>query len=347
MEFEVSVLPSGRKFGVAEGETVLEAAMRQSVGLPYSCRDGSCGTCKTRLVSGEVALVEHSETALTSVEREEGWTLPCRAHAESDIVLEAPNVVAEDMFPIKKMACRVGSIVRPSSDVAVLHLQLPGSETYPYHPGQYLDLSLKDGTRRSYSMGAVDASKGVELHIRRMPGGLLSGHVYDQMKAKDVLRLEGPFGSFFLREEAGKPIILLASGTGFAPIKAIIENIQRKGITTPATLYWGCRSKADLYMHEWALKAAQEIANLTYVPVLSDPLPSDEWTGRLGLVHRAVMEDFPSLSAHQVYACGAPIMVESARTEFSANCGLHPDEFFADSFVTNHSTSAAPTAVAA
>lgn len=196
-------------------------------------------------------------------------------------------------------------------------------------------------------MGAVDASKGVELHIRRMPGGLLSGHVYDHMKAKDVLRLEGPFGSFFLRERAGKPIILLASGTGFAPIKAIIENIQRKGITTPATLYWGCRSKADLYMHEWALNAANEIANLTYVPVLSDPLPADEWTGRLGLVHRAVVEDFPNMSAHQVYACGAPIMVESARTEFSASCGLHPDEFFADSFVTNHSANTAPAAVAA
>lgn len=347
MEFEVTVLPSGRKFGVAMGETVLEGAMRQSVGLAYSCRDGSCGTCKTRLVSGDVALMERSDKALTDDECGEGWTLPCRAHAESDIVLEAPNVVAEDMFPIKKMACRVGSIARPSSDVAVLHLQLPGSETFPYHPGQYLELALKDGTRRSYSMGAVDASNGVELHIRRMPGGVFSGYVYDQMKVKEVLRLEGPYGSFFLREDAGKPLILLASGTGFAPIKAIIENIQRKGIATPATLFWGCRSKADLYMHDWALRAAEEIPNLTYVPVLSDPLPEDEWAGRLGLVHRAVMEDFPSLSAHQVYACGAPIMVESARTEFSASCGLHPEEFFADSFVTNHSNNSTPAADAA
>jgi len=337
MQFEVTVLPSGRRYGVESGETLLAAAIRQGVGLPYSCRDGSCGTCKTRLVSGDITLRPHSDSALSVHDREQGFTLACCALADSDIVLDAPRVVAADMHPIKKMPCRVAAIEKPASDVAILRLQLPGSEALAYHPGQYLELALKDGTRRCYSMATARADEGgVELHIRRMPGGKFSGHVFDQIKPKDVLRLEGPLGTFFLREDAGKPIVLLASGTGFAPIKAIIEQIKRKGITVPATLYWGCRSKADLYLHDWALQAVEELPNLRYVPVLSEPRPEDGWTGRTGLVHQAVMADFPDLGGHQVYACGAPIMVDSARAEFTTACGLPPEAFYADSFVANH-----------
>lgn len=336
MQFEVTVLPSGRRYGVDAGETLLGAAIRQGVGLPYSCRDGSCGTCKTRVVSGDITLKAHSETALSADERDQGYALACCALANSDVVLEAPRVVAADMHPIKKMACRVAAIEKPASDVVILRLQLPGSESLAYHPGQYLELALKDGTRRCYSMATAQAGNGLELHIRRMPGGKFSGHVFDQLKVKDVLRLEGPLGTFFLREEEAKPLILLASGTGFAPIKAIIEQIRHKGIDLPATLYWGCRSKADLYLHDWARQVLDELPNLRYVPVLSEPRPEDGWTGRTGLVHKAVMEDFPDLGGHQVYACGAPIMVDSARAEFTAACGLPPEAFYADSFVANH-----------
>lgn len=347
MQFEVTVLPSGRRFEVDSEETVLAAAIRQGVGLPYSCRDGSCGTCKTKLVSGDITLGQYSTEALSADERDLGFILACCTTAASDIVIDAPRVVAADMHPIKKMACRVASIEKPSSDVAIVRLQLPGSEKLAYHPGQYLELALKDGTRRCYSMATADVEQGVELHIRRMPGGKFSGHVFDNLKAKEVLRLEGPLGTFFLREDAGKPIILLASGTGFAPIKAIIEQMQRKEIDVPATLYWGCRSKADLYLHDWAVRASEELPNLNYVPVLSEPRPEDAWTGRTGLVHQAVMEDFPNLSEHQVYACGAPIMVESAKTGFTKWCALPLDEFYADSFVANHVQASAPAAVAA
>ncbi|MDF2462156.1 MAG: ascD [Ramlibacter sp.] len=341
MEFAVTILPSGRRFVAEAGETLLTSAIRQGVGLPYSCRDGTCGTCKTKLVSGEVNLMPHSEAALSPAECAEGFTLPCCAMPESNVVLETDRVVAADMHPIKKMACRVLEIQKLAVDVAIVRLQLPGSDTLGYHPGQYLELALKDGTRRNYSMATAYGTRELELHVRHMPGGKFSGYVFDTLKVKDVLRLEGPFGSFFLRESAGKPLILLASGTGFAPIKAIIEQMKTKGIKTPATLYWGCRSKADLYLHEWAERAARELGNLAYVPVLSEPREADAWNGRTGLVHNAVMKDFPDLSGHQVYACGAPIMVDCARASFTGSCGLPADEFFADSFVTNHAHTAA------
>lgn len=336
MIHEITVLPSARRFSAQPDETVLAAAIRQGVGLPYSCRDGSCGTCKTKLVSGDVNLASFSESALSQSEQEDGYILPCCATANSDVVLESRQVVSEDMFPIKQMACRVSSIDKPAPDVVVVRLQLPGSEKLSYHPGQYLELALKSGTKRSYSMGTAHGGDGLELHIRHMPGGIFSSYAFEQLKVKEVLRLEGPFGSFFLREKTEKPIILLASGTGFAPIKAIIEQMKEKGISRPATLYWGCRCKSDLYMHEWALEAANQLPHLTYVPVLSAPLESDRWDGRMGLVHKAVIEDFPDLSNHQVYACGAPIMVDSAKSEFTKDCGLPSDEFYADSFVTNN-----------
>jgi CDP-4-dehydro-6-deoxyglucose reductase len=167
-----------------------------------------------------------------------------------------------------------------------------------------------------------------------MPGGKFTDHVFGAMKEKEILRMEGPFGSFYLRDESDKPLVLLASGTGFAPIKALIEHMQHKAITRPAVLYWGCRSKADLYLHAWAEKAAAEMPNLTYVPVLSEPRPEDGWQGRTGFVHQAVMADLPDLSGHQVYACGAPVMVESAHKDFVAKCGLPDEEFYADSFTS-------------
>jgi CDP-4-dehydro-6-deoxyglucose reductase len=167
-----------------------------------------------------------------------------------------------------------------------------------------------------------------------MPGGKFTDHVFGAMKEKEIMRVEGPYGSFFLREDSDKPIVMLASGTGFAPIKALIEHMQHKGITRPVTLYWGGRRPGDLYMDAWVRERAAEMPHLTYVPVISNALPEDNWTGRTGFVHRAVLEDFADLSGHQVYACGAPIVVDSARAEYSAQGGLPADEFYADSFTT-------------
>jgi CDP-4-dehydro-6-deoxyglucose reductase len=241
-------------------------------------------------------------------------------------------------FAPRKMPTRVMSIERPAPDVAILTMQLPANDAFRYHAGQFVEFILRDGSRRSYSMAnaphTLAQQPTVALHIRHMPGGKFTDHVFGAMKEKEILRIEGPFGSFFLREDSDKPIVLLASGTGFAPIKAIIEHMEFKGITRPAVLYWGCRSKADLYRHDWAESAARRIPGLRYVPVLSEPKPEDAWTGRTGFVHQAVMQDLPDLSDHQVYACGAPIMVDSARRDFVAKCALPEDAFFADSFTS-------------
>jgi CDP-4-dehydro-6-deoxyglucose reductase len=338
MTFTVTVQPSGRSFSVERDEPILAAAIRQGIGLPYGCKDGACGTCKSRLLEGRVIHGVHQHKALSVEEEEGGFTLTCCAAPQTDVVIEARTVAGAGEFPVRKMPTRVTTIARPTPDVAVITMQLPANDPLRYHAGQYVEFILRDGSRRSYSMANAPHTQGdkpwIELHIRHMPGGKFTDQVFGGMKERDILRMEGPFGSFFLREDSTKPMVLLASGTGFAPIKAIIEEMQFKGIDRPAVLYWGCRSKADLYLHDWAVQAARDMPNLSYIPVLSEPKPEDAWTGRTGFVHQAVMADLPDLSGHQVYACGAPIMVESAQRDFVAQCGLPEEEFLADSFTS-------------
>ena len=338
MTFTATVQPAGRSFTVEHDEPILHAAIRQGVGLPYGCKDGACGSCKSRLLEGRVLHGAHHAKALSADEEAAGLLLTCCAVPQTHVVIEARSVPGAGQFAVRKMPSRVLSITRPAPDVAVLMMQLPANDPLRYHAGQYVEFLLRDGARRSYSMANAPHTQTdkpvIELHLRHMPGGLFTDHVFGAMKEKDILRIEGPFGSFFLREDSPKPIVLLASGTGFAPIKAIVEHLQFKGSTRPVTLYRGCRSRADLYLHDWAIAAAQQMPNLRYVPVLSEPRADDAWAGRTGLVHRAVMADWPDLSGHQVYACGAPIMVESAQRDLIAQCGLPADEFYADSFTS-------------
>jgi CDP-4-dehydro-6-deoxyglucose reductase, E3 len=338
MSFTVTVQPSGRNFQVDRDEPILSAAIRQSVGLPYGCKDGACGSCKSRLLEGRVIHGVHQIKALSGEEEAAGWILTCQAAAQTDVVLEVRTVPGAGEFPVRKMPSRVTTIARPAPDVAILQMQLPANDRLQYRAGQYVEFILRDGSRRSYSMANAPHTQldrpGIELHLRHLPGGKFTDHVFTTLKEKDILRIEGPFGTFFLREDSDKPMILLASGTGFAPIKAIIEQLQFTNSQRHAVLYWGCRSKVDVYLHEWALNAAAQMPNLHYIPVLSEAKPEDQWTGRTGLVHQAVMHDYPNLMNHQVYACGAPIMVESAQHDFVVKCGLPDDEFYADSFTS-------------
>jgi CDP-4-dehydro-6-deoxyglucose reductase len=338
MPFTVTLQPSGRSFSVDRDEPILAAAIRQGIGLPYGCKDGACGSCKCRLLEGRVIHGAHQAKALSAAEEAAGLTLTCQAAPQTDVVLEVRTVPGAGEFAIRKMPCRVTRIDRPAGDVAILHLQLPANDPLRYHAGQYVEFLLASGARRSYSMANAPHTQGdkpaIELHVRHLPGGLFTDHVFGAMKEKEILRIEGPFGSFFLREDSDRPMVLLASGTGFAPIKAIVEHLEWKRSHRPAVLYWGCRTRADLYLHAWAEAAAARLPNLRYVPVLSEPRDDDGWSGRTGLVHHAVMQDLPDLSRHQVYACGAPVMVESAQRDFVARCALPGDEFYADAFTS-------------
>ncbi|WP_422648126.1 CDP-6-deoxy-delta-3,4-glucoseen reductase [Cupriavidus sp. H18C1] len=341
MAYQVTVLPSGRQFEAEANETILSAALRQGIGLPYGCKNGACGSCKGRVTAGDIVQGDHAASALTAQEKTEGRALFCCANAASDVTIECREVHGAGDIPIKKVPCRVQSLERVAEDVIVAKLQLPATERLQYLAGQYVEFLLRDGKRRSYSIATPPHEEGpIELHFRHMPGGAFTDYVFGAregqpaMKERDILRFEGPLGSFFLREDSDKPIILLASGTGFAPIKAIVEHAAYTGITRPMTLYWGGRRPRDLYMHALCEQWARELPNFRYVPVVSDALAEDDWDGRTGFVHQAVMADYPDLSGHEVYACGAPVMVESARRDFTAQCALHEDAFFADSFTS-------------
>lgn len=338
MSFQVSVQPSGRSFNVDKDETILAAGVRQGVGLPYGCKDGACGSCKCLKVSGDIHLGTYQSKALSDEELAKGMVLTCRATALSDVVLESRQVTSADAFPIRKMPVRIATMEKMSPDVMRIMLQLPSTENVQYHAGQYVEFLLRDGSRRAYSIANAPHTLAagapmLELHIRHMPGGKFTDHVFGAMKEKEIQRIETPFGSFYLREDSDKPMVLLASGTGFAPIKALLEHMQHKNIQRPARLYWGGRRPCDLYMNDWVMAQLTVMPNLQYIPVVSDALPEDNWTGRTGFVHAAVLQDIPDLSSHQVYACGAPVVIEAAQRDYLKH-GLPTEEFFADSFTS-------------
>jgi CDP-4-dehydro-6-deoxyglucose reductase len=332
----VTLQPSGLQFDVEEGESVLGAALRQGYVLPYGCKNGACGSCKGKLLEGTLDYGVYQRKALPDEEKAQGKALFCQAKPLTDIVIEARTLGAAKDIQIKTLPCRVQKMERLADDVMALHVKLPANERLQFLAGQYIEFLLKGGARRSFSMAnPPHADELIELHVRHVAGGQFTDHVFGKMKERDILRFEGPLGTFFLREDSDKPIVLVASGTGFAPIKALIENAFHKGVTRPMSLYWGGRRPKDLYMDALARQwAAEHAAQFKYVPVVSEALPEDRWTGRAGFVHRAVMEDFPDLSGHQVYACGVPIMVDSARRDFVQKCRLPELEFLADSFTT-------------
>ena len=328
MSHRVTLKPSGHNYEAAEGQNILQAGLDAGFMLPYSCRSGVCRTCRGTVVEGKVDYGAVHPTYLPDSDKAKGYALLCQAKPLSDLVIEVREV--QGMRP-RIIPCRVERLDKPAPDVAVIGLRLPMNENFRFLAGQYIDFLLKDGKRRSYSLATKPDPGGVtalEIHVRHTPGGLFTDHVFSKLKVRDLLRFEGPLGSFYLREDSDKPIVMLASGTGFAPIKAICELALEKKIKRPMTLYWGCRLKRDLYQLETA--SAWHGPNFKFIPVLSD----EKWSGRTGFVHRAVMEDFPDMSGVQVYACGAPIVIESARRDFSAQCKLPPDEFYADSFLT-------------
>ena len=357
----ILIQPSGREFAAEADETVLAAAMRAGITLPHGCRNGACGSCKGRVLRGSVLQGEHAPAALSPEEQGQGLALFCCARARSELVIEVRVADALDGVVPRRMPARIEHIEWAARDVAILSLRLPASETLNFRAGQYVDFILPDGVRRSYSIASLPGADGpIEFHIRHMPGGTFTDALFGlhgpAVQERGILRLEGPLGSFYLREAALEPIVLLASGTGFAPVKAIAETIFAKGLNRDdprsgrrarsVVLYWGGRTLADLYLDALPRRWQQEQANFRYVPVLSEPdapaaadapdaaAAPHAWNGRTGLVHHAVMEDLPDLSGHQVYACGVPVMVQSAHRDFVAVCGLDEANFFSDAFVS-------------
>ena len=334
-DLRITVKPSEVTFLAHRGETILAAALRAEVLLPHSCQDGACGSCKCLRLAGEVVQGTHQSKALSLHEQQQGMVLTCCAFAHSDVVLESPQVGSGGPMRVRKLPARVRTMQRKSQDVMLLSLQLPANDGLIYRPGQYDEVKLANGSQRSYSMANAPGVGAcvLEFHVRHRPGGRFTDALFGTMKEGDIVRIEGPYGSFFLREDSDRPIIFLASGTGLAPIKAIIEHMHSRGMKRPAVLYWGGYRPHDLYLEPWINEQLAAMPQLRYVPVVSDALAQDAWQGRTGFVHLAVLEDFADLSRHQVYACGAPVMVEAARGAF-LQAGLPSEQFFADAFTT-------------
>ncbi len=333
MTYQITVQPGGQRFTADASESLLDAALRNGYTLPYGCKDGACGACRGKIVSGTVDHGKSLESALTPAERASGMALYCCAQARSDLVIEARQITSSRDFPVKTLPARIEKMELAAPDVMILWLKLPATENFQFHAGQYLDILLKDGRKRSFSMAnAPTAGALVELHVRHVPGGLFTEQVFSTTKVRDILRFSGPIGSFYLRDDSTKPVILLAGGTGFAPIKAIVEQAIASHSTRPLHIYWGARSQADLYLPALGEAWTKAHPDLRYTPVLSEPAAGDAWSGRTGLVHQAVMADYPDLSGHQVYACGAPAMIDAARADFTSGCKLPTEEFFADAF---------------
>jgi len=331
MSFQVTIQPSGHQFSIQSDETVLSAALDAGFNLPYGCRNGACGACKGKVLEGMVNHGHYQAHALSEQEKEDGKALFCCATPQSDLVIECREVTAAGAVRARIMPCRVQKLEHVAHDVIVMWLKLPANERMQFLAGQYIEFLLKDGKRRAFSLAnAPHDDELLELHLRLIPGGQFTEYVFNEMQEKTILRLEGPLGSFYLREESGKPVVFIAGGTGFAPIKGIIEHALHLNLQRKMLLYRGSLALRDLYLPDLAPRWQAE-HGVSYVPVLSDPRPEDDWSGRTGLVHQAVLQDIPDLSGYQVYCCGAPAMVEAAHKDFTA-AGLPEDEFFSDAF---------------
>ncbi len=332
LSHRIHIEPSGHELRADPDESVLDAALRQGLALPYGCRNGACRSCKGRVLEGEIDYPDGLPKSLTPLDATQGFALLCLARATTDCRIAVEEIDSEQKIVVRNLPCRVVQKRQLSHDVIGLELMLPASERLQYLPGQYVDVLLRDGRRRAFSLAnAPREDDRLELQIRRVPAGTFSEYVFQHLAVRALLRLRGPLGSFYLRKRDHRPIILMAGGTGIAPIKAIVEGALAGGFPGKIHLYWGVRTRRDLYMHDLASAWAAAHDGFDYAPVLSEPLPEDEWSGRRGFVHQAVLEDYPDLSPFTLYVSGPPIMVRAGRENF-IDRGQDPARFHSDSF---------------
>jgi len=334
-DVHLMVRPDNRIIPARPGETILEAALREGIAFPYECRNGGCGQCKCTVLYGPVEQGPHQESALSAEERAAGKVLACSAVPLADIELEYAPLSPPGGLHAHIYTAKVTAMQKASDDVMLVKFKVDG-DPIRFYAGQYINILLSgeenNGEKRSFSFAtAPHMNREIELQIRLIPGGKFTTHVFTVMKVGDTVRFEGPLGSFFLREDSAKPIIFVAGATGFAPVKSMVEHAFHIKMKRRIILYWGVRSWKDLYLPELPQQWAAEHANFTFVPVLSEPKPEDQWIGRTGLVHEAILADFPDLSGHQIYACGSIKMVEAAHPAFTSH-GLAQDDCFSDAF---------------
>jgi CDP-4-dehydro-6-deoxyglucose reductase, E3 len=340
LKYQVTLSGSGHSFECDEAQNILAAGLKAGYMLPYNCRSGFCRTCKSRIVSGTISYADQPMTHyLPAADHNAGFALLCQANPRSDLVIETDEIVGEENIRPRKTPCRIIAMERMAPDVMVVRLRLPLNENIRYLPGQHLSFDLGDGVTREYSIANACQPEGMtelELHIRHMPGGLFTDRLFNEMKERALMRIEVPLGTFFLRTDNDNPVILMATGTGFAPIKAMVDHACATGVANHRRfhLYWGGRTEQDLYMADMARGWAEELPDFMFVPVLSQPPAGAPAPSHARYVQDRVIEDHPDLSGFDVYACGSPAMIRESRQRFGAMAERAPAHFYADEFLT-------------
>jgi len=329
MAFHVHLARSRLRFDVEPGETVLAAGQRQGLALPFGCQSGTCASCRVRLLEGTVEHVAEPR-ALSDAERDAGYILMCQARPTSHLELQLHQPERLEQLRPRQLPVRLLERWMLSHDVVGLSVQLPRGAPFDYLPGQYADFLLPDGRRRSFSIANAASPAGtLEFHLRVTPHGSFAHYAQDEIAPRAILRIEGPLGAFYLREDSTRPVVMMAGGTGFAPLKAMVEHQLRAGLARPLHLFWGARSRRDLYLHALAADWARQHPQLRYTPVLSEP--DGDWEGERGFVHEAVLRAHPDLTGHEIYMAGPPVMVHKGKQAF-VEAGLDADHLYYDSF---------------
>lgn len=334
MDYKISNRSNQTRFQCEANETILQAALRNGHLYPYGCQSGACGACKSKVVSGTVKHRTRDSEVLSDVELAEGWCLTCQAVPLEDIEIEVKEIARVKEIEVKTMPTRVAEKNLLANDVIQLFLSLPNTQNFDFLPGQYIKIMLKNGKQRSFSIANTPEQaqqQGLELHVRVVPDGHYSPQVKDNLKIKDIVRIQGPYGTYFLRKEEARPIIMIAGGTGFAPVKGLIEDALEAGLEQPITLYWGARRERDLYMNALAQHWEKEIPGFRYIPVLSEADTSSDWQGKTGFVHETIARQQPDLSEFSIYASGPPVMIDALKQALPGK-GLNEDFFYTDAF---------------
>lgn len=328
MNHRVVWLETGQSFDVAAGEAVLEAALRSQIALPHECQFGGCGTCRIKLVEGAVGYEDDLPMGLSPEEADAGYALACQARPTCDLVISVEQTAA--CSAPTRVSATVEEVLAMGPDVTRLRLRLPDHLDLVFQPGQYMNVQLGDGRHRSFSMASKPNGNSVDFHVRRIPGGYFTGERLHTLCGGSSLEVELPLGNFRFHAEDYRPLVMVATGTGLAPIKSMLEALMGDEDCPPVSLYWGMRTQADLYLHDEIQRWAEHLYDFQYVPVLSRA--DSGWTGRRGYVQDAVLADLPDLSEHAIYLCGSPTMIADAKTAFAAS-GASLDHLYADSFV--------------
>jgi len=332
-QYEITIDGSEKTFIVKEGESILIAALRQGVMLPYSCKNGTCGSCKGVVLSGEVHYPFHPPLALERNDIAAGYALLCQAAPMENLVIKAREIEAVRDIQVRMLPARVIEKTVLAENVVRLRLKLPKAQRLQFLAGQYVDVLLSGGKRRAFSIASCPSLEDeIELHIRHVEGGDFTGFVFDKMKERDILRFEGPLGNFFVRNDnTERPMIMMGGGTGFAPLKSMIENLLEQNDRREIHLYWGTRTSEELYLDDLPKQWAREHSHIHYRRAMSEPGPTPAKDGFDGFVHEAVITDFPDLAGFDVYMSGPPAMIDAAKQAFAKH-GVEERRLFYDSF---------------